>query len=108
MRVRVVRFDSPGLIVRSRFGRPFTIAYGEILTAARLRRASGVRLHTRTADPILMSVRGSRAIETESQLRAKGVRIVDCWGALITPTFADVEAELAQHPGSVRQSSDNA
>jgi hypothetical protein len=30
MRVRVVRFDSPGLIVRSRFGRPFTIAYGEI------------------------------------------------------------------------------
>jgi site-specific recombinase XerC len=92
MRVRVVRFDSPGLIVRSRFGRPFTIAYGEILTAARLRRASGVRLHTRTADPILVSVRGSRAIETESQLRAKGVRIVDCWGALI-----EVEQFVSQY-----------
>lgn len=108
MRVRIVRFDSRGLIVKSRFGRPFTISYGEIFTAERLRRASGIRLHTRTADSTRVSVRGSRAIETESQLREKGVRIVDCWGALITPTLADFEAELAQDPGPVRQSSDSA
>jgi hypothetical protein len=94
-----VRFDDPGLVVRRRFRRRgLTIAYGEILTAERLPRAKGIRLHTVTTDPVRLSVRGGAIRETEAALRAQGVRIVDCWGALLTPTLDDFERALEDVP----------
>jgi hypothetical protein len=44
----------------------------------------------------------------ERGLRFVGVRIVDCWGAIIAPTLLDFEEELAREPLRMRQSSDNA
>jgi hypothetical protein len=37
-----------------------------------------------------------------------GVRIVDCWGAIIAPTLLDFEYELNLKPVLVRQSYDDA
>ena len=37
-----------------------------------------------------------------------GVRIVDCWGAIIAPTLLDFEDELDRKPVVVRQSYDDA
>jgi hypothetical protein len=34
----------------------------------------------------------------ERGLRWSGVRIVDCWGAIIAPTLLDLEEELAREP----------
>jgi hypothetical protein len=97
VRVEVVRFEASGLVVKRRFRRRwFTIAYGEILTAERLPRAKGIRLHTVTTEPVRLSVRGRAVLGTEAGLRAQGVRIVDCWGALITPTLDDFEKALAE------------
>jgi hypothetical protein len=94
-----MRFEDPGLVVKRRFRRrAFTIAYGEILTAERLPRARGIRLHTVTTDPIGLSVRGGAIRETEAALRQHGVRIVDCWGALLTPTLEDFEKALSEVP----------
>lgn len=106
MRVTVVSLESEGLIVKSRRRRRFTIAYGEILTAERLAGPWGLRLHVRTGDSIRIPVRRGRT-EIEDELRVRGVRVVDCWGA-IAPTLADFEAELVHEPAGVRQSSDNA
>jgi hypothetical protein len=50
----------------------------------------------------------SRLLEIEGDLHSRGVRIVDEWGALITPILADFQAELAREPIRMRQSSDNA
>lgn len=44
----------------------------------------------------------------EDELRRRGVLVVDCWGAIISPTLADFEAELGRGPARVRQSSDSA
>jgi len=84
------------------------VAYGEILTAERLRGGRGIRLHTRTTDPVRLAVGRRDVADLEAHLRSHGVPIVDCWGALITPTLADFETELARSPGRMRQSSDNA
>jgi hypothetical protein len=108
MRARIVSYEGPGVILRKRFGQPFTIAYGEILTAERLRSDRGVRLHTRTFGDVTVVGRGARARETEDCLRKHGVRIVDCWGAIVAPSLSVFEDELAREPMRVRQSSDDA
>jgi predicted HTH domain antitoxin len=105
VRVRIVSFDGPGLIVKARRAR-FTIAYGEILTAERLRTRRELRLHTRMGDDVRIA-RGS-ASSVEDELRRRGVRIVDCWGAIIAPTLLGFEEELAREPVRMRQSSDSA
>jgi hypothetical protein len=108
VRVKILRYEKRGLVVKPLRGRPFTITYGEILTAERLRSRRGVRLHTRTTDPVRVNVRGSAVLETEAMLRGSGVRVVDCWGCLLTPTLADFEEALEQEPLAVRQSYDSA
>ena len=108
MRVKIVSYERPGLVVRARWRRQFTIAYGEILTAERLGSRLGLRLHTRTTKPVRIAGRGDRRASIENELRARGVRIVDEFGAIIAPSLADFEAEMARGPSDVRQSSDNA
>lgn len=108
MRVRIVAFEGPGLIVKRRLGDQFTIAYGEILTAERLPSIWGLRLHTRSTDPVRIGCRGSARIAIEGELRRRGVRVVDEYGAIIAPTLLDFEEELTRGPVSVRQSSDDA
>lgn len=104
----MVGSEGPGLVVKPILGRQRTIAYGEILTAERVRGGRGVRLHTRLSEPIRLMVRNPDRVDLEELLRSHGVRVVDCWGAMITPTFADFEAELSRRSGDVRQSSDSA
>ena len=86
----------------------FTIAYGEILTAERLASGRGIRLHTRTTEPVRLACRGDARTAIEDELRRRGVRVVDEYGAMITPTLDDFETELAREPVRLRQSSDNA
>jgi hypothetical protein len=106
MAYRIVAFREPGLIVKRRWSRQFTVAYGEILTAERLARPWGLRLHLRTGESI--RIRGSRRrTKIEDELRGRGVRIVDGYGAIISPTLADFETELANEPLRLRQSSDS-
>ena len=97
-----------GLVLKGWRGGTFGVAYGEILTAERLRNRFGLRLHTVGHGAIRIRVRGEALAELEGRLRGRGVRIVDCWGAMITPTLADFERALAEGPRSVRQSSDSA
>jgi predicted HTH domain antitoxin len=106
-RTASVAFHEPGIVLKSSWSQQLTIAYGEILTAERLRWRWGLRLHVRVGDAVrIAGWRGTREIEDE--LRRRGVRIVDCWGAIIAPTLADFEDELAKEPTRLRQSSDNA
>ena len=107
-RVRVVDVTRFGIVLKKPLGGRFTVAYGEILTAERLRNLSGICLHTRGLPFVRVRVRGRAVVELEGMLRERGVRIVDCWGAIITPTLVDFERALAEGPGAVRQSSDNA
>jgi hypothetical protein len=104
---RIVAFRDPGLIVKRRWSRQFTVTYGEILTAERLAGHWGLRLHVRTGKPIRVPSRHAGR-DVEDELRRRGVRIVDCYGAIISPTLADFEDELANEPVRLRQSSDNA
>lgn len=104
---RIVSFEPQGLILRRGRSR-FTVAYGEILTAERLRSIWGLRLHTRSNEPLRLPCRGSERAMIENELRRRRVRVVDCWGAIISPTLADFEEELGREPVRVRQSSDNA
>lgn len=109
MRARVVEFERPGLILRGRWNRRFTIAYGEILTAERLRGARGLRLHTRTVvRPVRVRARSLDGTDVEAELRRRSVRIVDGWGAIIAPSVSEMEAEFVRGPTAVRQSSDDA
>jgi hypothetical protein len=108
MHARIIEFKPRGLILKTGWRRYCSIAYGEILTAERLRSGRGICLHTRTTEPVRLRCSSPGTVEVEDSLRAYGVRVVDCWGALITPTLADFEDELARSPGHVRQSSDNA
>lgn len=86
-----------------------TIRYSDILTAERSPRPWGVRLHVvDSLDPVSVACLGRRRVELERELRCSGVRIVDEYGAMITPTVAEFEDELAREPVPVRQSSDNA
>ena len=108
MRARIVGFEEPGLILRRGRREQFTVTYGEILTAERLRSIWGLRLHTRSSEPVRIPCRGADRTAIEDGLRRRGVRVVDCWGAIIAPTLLDFEDELARAPETVRQSSDNA
>ena len=108
MGVRVMSFEDAGLVLKPRLHGAFTVAYGEILTVERLRLIWGLRLHTRSSDPIRLPCRGAARTEIENELRRRGVRIVDCWGAIIAPTLAEFEEELARGPEVVGQSSDDA
>ena len=107
MRARIVSFELQGLILRCRRSR-FIVAYGEILTTERLRSIWGLRLHTRSSEPVRLPCRGAERTVIEDELRRRGVRVVDCWGAIISPTLADFEMELDREPALVRQSSDSA
>lgn len=107
MRVTIVSLESAGLIVRPRWKSPFTIAYGEILTAERMRPLNKLRLHTRTEANVWVAC-GRERIVVEDALRRRGVRVVDCWGAIVAPTLEDFEHELSREPVRVRQSSDDA
>jgi hypothetical protein len=40
----------------------------------------------------------------EARLRAYGVRVVDCWGCIITSNLAEFEEELMNKPNRMRQS----
>jgi hypothetical protein len=110
MRVRIVKFLESGLVVQPRWKKAdgFTVAYGEILTAERMGSPTRIRFHTRTTEALIVSCRGVGRTAAEDRLRQHGVRIVDEFGAMITPTVEDFAAELAREPMSVRQSSDNA
>ena len=103
----MLSFEPQGLILRRGRSR-FTVAYGEILTTERLRSAWGLRLHTRSSDPLRLSCGGTERTGIEDELRRRSVRIVDCWGAIIAPTLADFEEELDREPVRMRQSSDSA
>ena len=104
---RIVSFEPQGLIL-SRGSSRFTVAYGEILTTERLRSVWGLRLHTRSGEPLRLPCRGAKRTVIEDELRRRGVRVVDCWGAIISPTLADFEEELDRESVRVRQSSDSA
>lgn len=107
--MRFVEFDSARLVVKSRGSGSYAIAYEEILTAERLRSRRGLDLHLRgSARPVRMRCRRKDLEVIECGLRFEGVRIVDCWGAIIAPTLLDFEEELARHPVGMRQSSDSA
>ncbi len=108
MRARITRWGSRGIVLERCWGQPYGIAYGEILTAERRRAGRGLRLHLRTSDPVRVGIRGAALLEAERRFRGMGVRVVDCWGCLLTPTLADFEEALDLEPVRVRQSSDNA
>lgn len=107
MGVRVAEFDERGLVLRGWRGGRFTVAYGEVLTAERTRQSWRIVLHTVGMGEISLWCRGRRQ-PIEDELRRRGVRVVDCWGAIISPTLADFEQELDRERIRVRQSSDNA
>lgn len=105
---KVQSFNAVAVVLRSRLRGMLVLTYGEILTAERAsppRR--GLQLHVVLLDePVYVSsARGRTVIEDE--LRSRGVRIVDSYGSMITPTFEDFEAELMNRPVRVRQSYDN-
>jgi hypothetical protein len=108
MFARIVSFEPPGLVVGRPWHGRFTITYGEILTAERLASGFGLRLHTRTSEPVYLFCRGHGRVAVENELRQRRVRVVDEWGAIIAPTLEDFEAELARGPNLMRQSSDSA
>jgi hypothetical protein len=109
MRFKLVRLDDSGIVVRRRRSGAFTIPYEEILTAERARFSRQFNVHKR-GQPKVVHVRCRRAEREslENGLRLLGIRVVDCWGAIIAPTLLDFEEELANEPVRVRQSSDNA
>ena len=109
MTARFESFERHGVYLRLRWGkRRWSVAYGEILTAERMAAPRrGIRLHTVTSEPIDVWC-GHDRLFYESELRARGVRVVDCWGCLLTPTLADFEEELMNVPARMRQSSDDA
>lgn len=109
MRLKFVRLDESGVVVRERRSGALVVPYGDILTAERLRSRRGLDLHTRRSiEPVRLRCRPSVREAIESGLRFAGVRVVDCWGAIIAPTLLDFEEELARKPVRMRQSSDNA
>jgi hypothetical protein len=109
VRFKLVELGEAGVVVGRRGVGELTILYAEILTAERLRSRRGFDLHTRGhMEPVRVRCRRSRLYEIESQLRLVGVRVVDCWGAIIAPMFLDFEEELAREPVRVRQSYDDA
>lgn len=97
------------LVAREGRAPAFRIPYREILTAERLRSRRGLDLHVQgMIEPVRVRCRRAECETIESGLRFMGVRIVDCWGAIIAPTVLDFEEELAREPVRVGQSSDDA
>lgn len=106
--MRLVRVDAAGLVIKPWARASVTVEFGEVLTAERLRSIWGLRLHRCSGEPLRIACRGAKRVAIEGALRRRGVRVVDCWGAIIAPTLLDFEDELARAPESVRQSSDSA
>lgn len=104
---KIVSFERPGLVLRARSGQ-FTLTYGEILTAERLVSGRGLRLHRRTGEPVRVACKGAELRRVERALRDRGVRVVDQYGAMLTPDLEGFLAELAREPLRLRQSSDDA
>src|SRR5438034_202310 len=68
--VRIIRWETPGLVVQGRWRRRFTIAYREILTAERLSQPwRGIRLHTTTTESIRIRCRSRERERVENELR---------------------------------------
>jgi hypothetical protein len=108
-RARIVRFELDGVVVDEPGADGVLITFDEVLTAERSRSARGLELHTQASmEPTRIRCGRGERWAVEDRLRANGVRIVDCWGAIIAPTLADFEYELARTPVRLRQSSDNA
>ncbi len=108
MRLKFVRLGE-ALVVKDRRSGEVMIPYVEILTAERLRSRRGLDLHLKTSmRPVRVRCRRRDMWTIEDGLRIEGVRVVDCWGAIIAPTLLDFEEELAREPVIMRQSSDNA
>lgn len=85
------------------------VPYREILTAEHLPHPwRGLRLHVSQGEAVRVRCWGRRRIAIENELRRRGVRIVDEYGAMITPTLLDFMDELANEPARLRQSSDDA
>lgn len=95
-------------MLKARWRRPVSLAYGEILTAERSPGGRSLTLHTLTAQTFVIGLSQSKRLELEHHLRGCGVRIVDEYGAMITPTLDDFLGELARDPRHLRQSSDDA
>jgi hypothetical protein len=108
VRASIARYEPFGLVLKRGWRRHFALTYGEILTVERLPSIWGLRLHTRTTGPVRIACRGEARVAAENELRRRGVRVVDEYGAIIAPTMEDFEAELARGTAAVRQSSDNA
>jgi hypothetical protein len=107
--VKITEFEDSGLVIEARRHTRLRVAYGDILTAERLPQPwRGLRLHVRKAEPLRVRCWGARRVAIEDELRWRGVRIVDEYGAMITPTLVDFEEELANEPIRLRQSSDDA
>jgi hypothetical protein len=107
MRSRLIGVGDDGVVVRVRGAGARLVPFGEILTAERARSGRGIDLHVRgTLEPIRVRCRRSKLRHVEDSLRFVGIRIVDCWGAIIAPTLLDFEEELAREPVRVGQSSD--
>lgn len=104
--MKIISFERPGLVLARRWRGRITVTYREILTAERTARATRLRLHTRTTDPLDIACRRGERPTIEDELRARGVRIVDEYGAIIAPTLDDFQAELSRDPGLMRQSSE--
>lgn len=108
MKGRIVAFGASGVVVKPRFRGRFSIAYGELLTAERCGRFHGLRLHTRSSHALGIRCHGKARFALENELRRRGVRVVDCWGAILAPTLLDFIDELDREPVRVRQLSDDA
>ena len=107
--MKLIKRDARGVVIRGRRVGEFTVRYEAILTAERLRSRRGLDLHTPgNVQPIRIRCRRRDQLILEHNLRIAGVRVVDCWGAIVAPTLLDFEEELDREPASVRQSSDNA
>jgi len=105
--VRIVRWEDLGLIVKGRLAGQFTVTYGEILTAERTRQSWRLVLHTRGHGELSVWCGQRKRVAVEDELRRRGVRVVDSYGAIISPTLGDFEDELDREPVRVRQSSDD-
>jgi hypothetical protein len=102
---KIASFSPIAVVLKSRRRGILVLTYGEILTAERRRGARrGMRLDVRTSEkPIRVSCRRHRPA-LEEKLRARGVRVVDCWGCIITSSLSEFEEVLMNKPLPMRQS----
>jgi len=108
MAYEVESLNDVAVVLRSRRRGLLVLKYGEILTAERAsppRR--GLQFHAVLLDEPVYASCGKDRTAVEDELRSRGVRIVDAYGCMVTPTFEDFEAELINKPVRVRQSYDN-